>query len=156
MQLDHLRTCGDPEADDVIRDLFARGDDVVRAINMPMRDLVENNDAPAPSLPPGARACLLATGLPGRADRARIELGQRVFHRSGERATSRAGAPRRRARADEVDACMHTSNVIGALTGPRQELPPRDYAGRRALADRLGERRFATCPEDQAPAPCSR
>ncbi|MCY1072584.1 oxygenase MpaB family protein [Nannocystis sp. RBIL2] len=258
-QLDHLRTCGDAEADDVILDLFARGDDVVRAINMLMRDLVENNDVPATSLPPGARAYFLATGLPSWADPARIELGQRVFHRYGplvilllntyslpicyaaakgaqvlvrtgrlqsnpqrrivETAqlvvdvmapggldpTSDRGAGLRSVQkvrlmhatirhllrrdpswdpafglpinqedmlgtlmsfsvatleglerlgvalaADEVDAYMHTWNVIGAVMGLRQELLPRDYAEGRALADRIGERHFAACPEGQA------
>jgi hypothetical protein len=69
-QLDRLRTCGDPEADEVILDLFARGDDVVRAIDMLMRDLVENDDVPATSLPAGARAYFLATDLPGPTPRA--------------------------------------------------------------------------------------
>lgn len=257
--LDHLRTCGDAEADDVILDLFARGDDVVRAINMLMRDLVENNDVPAASLPAGARAYFLAAGLPGWADPERIALGQQVFHRYGplvilllntyslpvcyaaargaqvlvrtgrlqsnpqrrivETAqlvvdvmaaggldpASDRGAGLRSAQkvrlmhatirhlirrdpswdpefglpinqedmlgtlmsfsvatldglgrlgvelaGDEVDAYMHTWNVVGAVMGLQHELLPRDYAEGRALADRIGERHFRACPEGQA------
>lgn len=257
--LDHLRTLGDPDADRVIDDLFARGDDVVRAVNTLMRDLVENNDVPAASLPEAARAYFLASGLPPWADPARIARGQGVFHRYGplvilllntyslpicyaaakgaqvlvrtgrlqsnphrrivETAqlvvdvmgpggldpASGRGAGLRSAQkvrlmhatirhllgqdptwdpefgvpinqedmlgtlmsfsvatldglqrlgveldAAEVDAYMHTWNVVGAVMGIRHELLPADFAGGRELADRIGERHFRACPEGQA------
>ena len=57
--LEPLRAVGDPEADRVVADLFSRGEDVVRAVNTLMRELVENADVPARALPESARAYFL-------------------------------------------------------------------------------------------------
>lgn len=258
--LDHLRTLGDPDADAVITGLFAGGDNLVHAVNMLMRDLVENTDVPARSLPAEARRFFLEEGPPRWADPAKIAVGQGVFHRYGplvilllntfslptcyaakkgvqvlartgrlqsnarrrvtETAqlvidvmapggldpTSGTGAGLRSAQkvrlmhatirrliaahdptwdpadgtpinqedmlgtlmsfsvatlvgldrlgvalsAAEVDAYMHTWNVVGALMGVREELLPTDFAAGRALSDRIAERHFAPCPEGQA------
>lgn len=257
--LDHLRTVGDPDADRVVADLFARGDNVVHAVNMLMRDLVENSDVPARSLPDPARRFFFDEGPPAWADPARIAAGQALFHRYGPLAilllntyslpicyaarkgvqvlartnrlqsnprrrvvetaqlvidvmapggldpASSAGAGLRSAQkvrlmhatirrliaADptwdpgfglpinqedmlgtlmsfsvctldglqrlgveltgaEVDAYMHTWNVVGALMGVREDLLPASYAEGRTISERIAERHFEACPEGQA------
>jgi len=49
----------------------------------------------------------------------------------------------------EIDAYMHTWNVVGHVMGVRDELLPANYAEGRALSDRIGERCFEACPEGQ-------
>jgi len=257
--LEPLRTVGDPDADRVVAELFDRGENVVHAVNLLMRDLVENTDVPARSLPAEARRFFQGERLPAWADAGKLAAGQGVFHRYGpltilllntyslpicyaakkgvqvlartgrlssnprrritETAqlvidvmapggldpTSEAGAGLRTAQkvrlmhatirrliaddptwdpdfglpinqedllgtlmsfsvatldglarlgvalsAAEVDAYMHTWNVVGAVMGVREDLLPASYAEGRALADRIAERHFAACPEGQA------
>lgn len=49
----------------------------------------------------------------------------------------------------EIDAYMHTWNVVGHVMGVRDELLPANYAEGRALSDRIGDRCFEACPEGQ-------
>ena len=51
--------------------------------------------------------------------------------------------------AAEVDAYMHTWNVVGHVMGVRDELLPGDFAAGEVLSDRIGERNFEACPEGQ-------
>lgn len=256
--LEPLRSLGDPDADRVISDLFSHGDNVVHAVNALMRDLVENTDVPAGSLPAALRR-FFEQGPPAWADPAKIARGQALFHRYGplvilllntcalpmcyaarkgvqvlartnrlhsnpqrrivETAqmivdvmspggldpASDRGAGLRSAQkvrlmhatirrlitrdptwdpawdvainqedllgtlitfsaltldglqrlgveldADELDAYMHTWNVVGALLGVREDILPRDYADALALGERIAARHFAACPEGQA------
>lgn len=52
-------------------------------------------------------------------------------------------------RRDEIDAYMHTWNVVGHVMGLQDELLPANYAEGRVLADRIAERHFEACPEGQ-------
>jgi hypothetical protein len=49
----------------------------------------------------------------------------------------------------EIDAYMHTWNVVGHVMGVREELLPANFAEGRALSDRIAERCFEACPEGQ-------
>jgi len=51
--------------------------------------------------------------------------------------------------ADEIDAYMHTWNVVGHVMGVRPELLPENHAAGKRLVTRIGERHFAACPEGQ-------
>lgn len=52
--------------------------------------------------------------------------------------------------AEEVDAYMHTWNVVGHVMGVRADLLPADFEEGRILSDRIAERNFEACPEGQA------
>ncbi|MBL8969961.1 MAG: DUF2236 domain-containing protein [Myxococcales bacterium] len=52
-------------------------------------------------------------------------------------------------RRDEIDAYVHTWNVVGHVMGVRDELLPANFSEGRALADRIAERNFEACPEGQ-------
>ena len=52
-------------------------------------------------------------------------------------------------RRDEIDAYVHTWNVVGHVMGVRDELLPANFAEGRVLADRIGDRNFEACPEGQ-------
>jgi hypothetical protein len=255
--LDSMRAVGDPPADAVVAELFAGGTSLVRAVNDVMRDLVENDDVPAPTLPQHVREYFLASPLPPWADPARLAAGTALFHRYGPlmimllntcslplcyagwrgvqvlaRTDRLHSNPRRRVvetaqliidamapggldpgsngaglrsaqkvrlmhatirhllaadhdwdpdfglpvnqedmagtlmtfsvavldglahldvvlTADEVEAYMHTWNVIGHVMGLRDELLPADHASGKLLAARVAERQFAASPEGQ-------
>lgn len=75
------RSVGDPVADQVVADMFAQGPSGVSAINLLLRDLVDNDDIPSKSLPPSVREYFLATDLPPWADRAAIDRASEFFFR---------------------------------------------------------------------------
>ena len=79
--LDAKRGEGDPSADAVVAAIFADGAEAARRVNELLRDLVDNDDVPAASLPAEVRDYFLAGELPAWADRDAIELASQVFHR---------------------------------------------------------------------------
>lgn len=80
--LESMRQVGDPAADSVIQELFARQQ--IDAVNQVMQALVRNDAPPPDALPPSVRQFLDQTDdLPPWADRAAIERGQELFCRYG-------------------------------------------------------------------------
>lgn len=79
--LDAKRGEGDPSADAVVAAIFAGGAGEVGRVNELLRDLVDNDDLPAASLPAAVRDYFLAGELPAWADRGAIERASEVFHR---------------------------------------------------------------------------
>src|SRR4051812_38507515 len=81
-QLQAYRDIGDPPADELVAELFQGGQ--VPAVNVLMRHLVANEYPIPEALPSPVRRYLDQTDdLPGWADLARIEAGERVFMRYG-------------------------------------------------------------------------
>lgn len=81
-QLDAMRELGDPPADAVIQDVFARQQ--IDAVNQIMRVLVRNDAPPPAELPEPVRIYLDQTDdVPLWADPAKIALGQELFCRYG-------------------------------------------------------------------------
>lgn len=81
--LDSMRAVGDPPADAVIASLYSAGDDAVQQANLLLRDLVDNDDIPAHSLPASLREFLGQTQPPSWANRQTIEEGCLLFLRHG-------------------------------------------------------------------------
>jgi hypothetical protein len=81
-RLDELRLIGDPDADEVVTDLFARHD--VDAVNALMVHLRSNEDPAASGLPPELIAFLASSAaLPPWACMARLERAQELFQTFG-------------------------------------------------------------------------
>lgn len=81
--LDSMRALGDPPADAVIASLYSAGDAAVQQANLLLRDLVDNDDIPAHSLPASLRDFLADTQPPTWVNRQAIEEGCLLFLRHG-------------------------------------------------------------------------
>lgn len=81
--LDSMRAVGDPPADAVVASLYSAGDEAVQQANLLLRDLVDNDDIPAHSLPASLREFLGQTQPPSWANRQTIEEGCLLFLRHG-------------------------------------------------------------------------
>jgi hypothetical protein len=80
--LEPMRNVGDPLADAVVAELFAKAE--VSAVNELMKNLITNEFPEPASLPPSVRDYLEHTDhLPDWADRDLIERGEQVFWRYG-------------------------------------------------------------------------
>ncbi len=79
--LEAQRSVGDPPADAVIAELFAGGGGGVSTVSRLLRDLVDNDDIPAASLPAAVREYFAGGALPAWADRAAIARSSQLFHR---------------------------------------------------------------------------
>ncbi len=80
--LDSMRHMGDPQADNVVSQLFATGD--ITPVNSLMKNLVANEFPVPEGLPPTVRDYLANTdALPNWADPVRIQAGEQVFWRYG-------------------------------------------------------------------------
>jgi hypothetical protein len=79
--LDSMRQQGDPEADGVIRDLFAQGE--LGAINSLMETLVRNDGLPSHLLPKVVQDYLAANARLPLASSAQIERAQNLFALNG-------------------------------------------------------------------------
>lgn len=81
--MDSMRVVGDPPADAVIASLYSAGDAAVQQANLLLRDLVDNDDIPAQSLPVSLRELLGETQPPSWANPQAIEEGSLLFLRHG-------------------------------------------------------------------------
>lgn len=81
--LDSMRAVGDPPADAVIAALYSAGDEAVQQANLLLRELVDNDDIPAQSLPASLRDFLAETQAPPWASQQAIEEGCLLFLRHG-------------------------------------------------------------------------
>lgn len=81
--LDSMRAVGDPAADAVITALYSAGDEAVQQANLLLRELVDNDDIPAQSLPASLRDFLAETQAPSWASQQAIEEGCLLFLRHG-------------------------------------------------------------------------
>ncbi len=75
--LDRMRGVGDPEADAVIAELFAKGE--VGAVNALLQTLVKNDGLPSPLLPEIVRSYLAQTRKEPLASPAELERAQNLF-----------------------------------------------------------------------------
>lgn len=75
--LDRMRTIGDPEADSVIAELFAKGE--VGAVNSLMETLVRNDGLPSPLLPSIVRDYLTRTSHAALASAEDLSRAQNLF-----------------------------------------------------------------------------
>ncbi|MEZ4453256.1 MAG: oxygenase MpaB family protein [Nannocystaceae bacterium] len=80
--LDARREVGDPEADAVVAKIRETGRGGAYAIGLLLRDLVDNDDVPAHSLPPAVRDYFEDTALAPWADPAKMELASAIFLRN--------------------------------------------------------------------------
>ena len=79
--MDSMRKVTDPGADEVIAEIFSRGQ--VDAVNSLMNTIFRTTEALPPGLPPEAAAYFKDTALPGWADPAQLALAQQLFTRTG-------------------------------------------------------------------------
>lgn len=81
-QLDAFRFEADPEADEVVTDIYRKGD--VEAVNDLLDTLVRSDDPPSLFLPPTARRYFVETAvLPPWAEPDKVIAGERIFMRHG-------------------------------------------------------------------------
>lgn len=132
-KLDAFRQVMDPVADDVIAQIFAKGD--VKAVNTLMGNIFRTDQPIPPELPEEAQAYFKNTALPPWADQQQLAIAQQLFTRNGWQVAMGLFC----SSLPQAYACAHGAHVITQTQGMTKHVKQRVFETAQFLFDVMDE-----------------